>query len=480
MSLQNADRVLYFFREISAVPRASYDEKRISDYLMEFAKTRNLESYQDESNNVIIKKPATISDCTCAPVIIQGHMDMVYVRESDCTGEYEQGLSLTERDGFISAEGTTLGADNGIALAYGLALLDSSEILHPDLELVCTVQEEVGLAGAQQLDCSKLQGKYFINLDTEDEGIFYTSCAGAVRNDLTIPIEREKVEDVKKISVELSGLTGGHSGMEIQLGRGNAIVLLARLLSAVCGKDVHINSMECDGKMNAIATGAKAVIYAKPSKVNKTIAKLESTVEDFNRELKGYDSVQINIQAGKVQSARCYTNASRKTALSALLLVPNGVMGMSHAVSNLVETSSNPGVLKQHDKKLVVSSSVRSCVATRKWEIADRIDAIAKLTGGKSVCSNDYPQWEYHESSYLRELAMDTYRELFGKEPEMRAIHAGLECGYFDERLEDCDIVSFGPNLYDVHTPKERAEICSIENVWKLLQQMLYKLGQDE
>ncbi len=478
--MQNADRVLHFFREISAIPRASYDEKHISDYLVDFAKVRGLEWHQDEFNNVIIKKPATIADCSCSPVIIQGHMDMVYVQESGSGAQYEKGLTLIEEDGYLRAKGTTLGADNGIALAYGLALLDSNEIPHPALELVCTVQEEVGLAGAKNLDYSRLAGKYFINLDTEDEGIFYTSCAGAVRNDLVIPIETEKLEDLREISVELSGLAGGHSGMEIQLGRGNAIILLARLLKEVCGRDVRLKSMECQGKMNAIASGAKAVICAKPAKVSKTLAKLKSTVKDFNHELSGFDHVELAAEPGKTGSVRCYTEGSAKKTLSALLLVPNGVFGMSHAMENLVETSSNPGVLEQRGKSLVVSSSVRSSLATRKWEIANKIGAIAELVGGRSICSNDYPQWEFHRVSPLRELAMNEYRELFGKEPEMRAIHAGLECGYFDERLQDCDIVSFGPNIYDVHTPKEKIELQSVENVWKLLQQMLFRLGQEK
>ena len=482
--LQEAERVLYFFREISCIPRASYDEKRISNYLVAFARARDLEVYQDKHYNVVIKKPATIANCTCPPVIIQGHMDMVYVQSPSCRRNYEEGIAVMEKDGWLCADGTTLGADNGIAVAYGLALLDSTGIPHPDLELVFTVQEEVGMFGAEKLDCAKLKGRYFINLDTENEGVFFTSCAGAVRTELDIPVKRKKIKTkgMKKLTLTLGGLSGGHSGMEIHQLRGNAIVLMTRLLKEADAKGVYLRSMECDGKMNAIASSAKAVLYVEKKKLNKLIYTLESTVEDFKRELGENDNVELTVKTKKCKkkSVLCYTKKSRKRVLNAISLLPNGVLNMTGNEDCLVETSANIGVMTQKDDKLVVCSAIRSSVGTRKRDVAERYKTVAKLCGGKCRLSGDYPQWEYRENSPLRQLAMETYRETFGKEPKSMGIHAGLECGYFDKKLADVDIVSFGPDQEGVHTPNEKANIQSVERVWQLLQRMLEKLGTNQ
>ncbi len=476
--MENAEKVIGFFKEFSAIPHASYDEKRVSDYLVSFAKQRNLEVLQDEYNNVLIKKPATAKDCKCAPVIIQGHMDMVYVRTADCKHSYEDGIFVVERNGWLCAEGTTLGADDGLAVAYALALLDSDDVLHPDLEIVITVQEEVGLTGAEHFDCSRLKGKYFLNLDTEDEGVFYTSCAGAFRNDLSVPVTRGLISGKAELIVSLSGMLGGHSGIEIHYGRANAIILMARLLTDLDWDGVYLSSLSCDGKMNAIANRCEAVLYIDQEKLDEVLDRLNKSVAVFNHELKGVDSVELQTMMGEQESMLCYVRASRERALNSILLIPNGVLGMSAVVQGLVETSANPGILTQHDDKLVISSSVRSSVGTRKRAVAKQLEAIAALSGGTSVCSNDYPQWEYAEKSPLRELALESYHELFGVEGKTRAIHAGLECGYFADRIEGVDIISLGPNQRDVHTPNEKASIKSIGNVWLLIQRILQRLSE--
>ena len=481
--LQPADRVFDFFREISAIPRASFDEERISNYLVSFAKSRNLEVYQDESHNVVIKKPSNIPNCKCPPVIIQGHMDMVYVQSPDCKRSYEDGVGLLEKDGWLCADGTTLGADNGIAVAYELALLDSDNIPHPDLEMIFTVQEEVGMFGAENLDCSELKGKYFINLDTEDEGVFFTSCAGAVRSEVQIPIKYKKIktDGMKKLVIKLEGLTGGHSGMEIHKFRGNAIVLLGRLISEADIKGVHLHSMECNGKMNAIANSAKAVLYVENDRLAEIMKQLESSVADFKHELDGVDNVELNmkIKKCKKKSVFCYSKKSLKRALAAISLLPNGMLCMS-TKSGIVETSANMGILTEVDDKLLICSAIRSSVGTKKKDIARKYKLVAKLCGGYCKLYGDYPQWEYRENSPLRDIAMDTYREIFGKEPVVRAVHCGLECGYFDQKLKDADVISFGPDQEDVHTPKERLNIASVERVWQLIQAMLEKLGNGE
>ncbi|MEG0777293.1 MAG: beta-Ala-His dipeptidase [Oscillospiraceae bacterium] len=474
--MENAERVLHYFSEISRIPRESGDEQGISDYLVSFAKEHKLEFLRDAHLNVIIKKPATIANCTCAPVIIQGHVDMVYVREEGCTRPYEDGIALLEKDGWITADGTTLGADNGFAVAYALALLESKDIKHPDLEAVFTVSEEVGLIGAEMLDCTPLKGKYFLNLDSEQEGVFVTSCAGATRNELKLPVWREAVSNCVPLTIHIGGLRGGHSGIEINTGRANAITLMGRVLAALDDK-IHLCKLSSSGKMNAIANNAEALVFVNSTHLNAVEAIIQDMEKVFKHELLGRDEVSISAACGAVCDASCYTEKSRKTAVNALILLPSGIVAMSHNIDGLVETSANPGYIENDENYLIIHSSVRSSVGSRKSELVEHYAAIASLCGGESSCFGDYPQWEYRANSPLRELAMDTYRELFKKEPIATALHAGLECGFFDMRIEGLDLISFGPDQKGVHTPEECANIASIENVWKLILRLLERLG---
>ena len=475
--MEDAKKVFHFFEEISRIPRESGDEKAICEYLITFAKERGLETYSDEHWNVIIKKPSTMPNCSCAPVIIQGHTDMVYVREESCRRAYEDGIGLIYKDGWISADGTTLGADDGLAVAFALALLDGKEILHPDIEAVFTSSEEVGLVGAGYLDYSLLKGKYMLNIDTEDEGTFYTSCAGAFRNEIKIPISRETVEGLYPLKVKISGLIGGHSGMEINEGRGNAISLMARLLSML-GAEVHIASLEAVGKTNAICNNAAAELFVAKDKLQGVQERIRGMESDFARELGTRDNLTIELTVGEKQSASCYDELSRKKAVSALTLLPCGVMGMSFDVPNLVETSANPGLINKYENELSVISTSRSSVGSRKKEMRERYASIAALSDGESVCSADYPQWEFKANSPLREIAMSAYEELYHEKAKTCAIHAGLECGYFDEKLDGVDIISYGPIMQDVHTPRERTNIASIERTWTLTQSILEKLAK--
>ncbi|NLW65396.1 MAG: aminoacyl-histidine dipeptidase [Clostridiales bacterium] len=475
--MQNAEKVIEFFKEICDIPHASYDEKRIGDYLVDFAEKRGLSYRRDGIGNVLIKKPASIKGCNAPAVIIQGHMDMVYVRESDCPYTYEEGIKLIEEDGFLRADGTSLGADDGIALAYGLALLDSEDIAHPDLEVVFTVQEEVGLYGAEHFDCSDLKGKYLINIDTEQEGVFFTSCAGAVRADLVLPVERVRLENMRRLTVELYGLAGGHSGMEIHLGRPNAIVIMMRLLLSMGGL-ANICSIECDGKTNAIADHCKALLYVSPEKADNIAARLSKTVAEFNAEFEGVDEIKLRTTLGDVESAMCWTKDCHRSVLGALIMIPNGVIGMSGDIPGLVETSANPGILVSEDNKVTVSFCIRSSVRDKKEFVLDKLESVAAMSMGDLIRFSDYPQWEYRENSMLRDMAMDSYRELFGREPKASAIHAGLECGYFAERITDVDIISIGPDQFDVHTTRERVSLDSLGRVWQLIQKLLELLSR--
>jgi len=476
--MTNAKKVFHYFEEISRIPRESGDEKAIADYLVRFAQERNLVYFRDEHHNVIIKKPATVPDCTCAPVIIQGHTDMVYVRDTDCRRAYADGIGLIYQDGWLRADGTTLGADDGIAVAFALAALDSDDIKHPDLEAVFTVAEEIGLIGAGYLDYTKLQGKYMLNIDTEDEGVFYTSCAGAFRNELRIPVQRERIEELSALTVKICGLKGGHSGMEINEGRGNAITLMARLLNAL-GSDVRLCSLSAEGKTNAIANNAAAELLAEKTKLSELEGRIHELAHDFSIELGERDCLTVDVYKGSPQSRFCYTENSQKRVTDALSLLPTGVIGMSFNVPGLVETSANPAIVEQEENELIVLSSCRSSVGSHKIEMRAKYAALARLSGGESICSADYPQWEFRVDSPLRTLAMQTYLDMFGKVAETRAIHAGLECGYFDERLHSVDIISFGPVMQDVHTPRERTNIASVERTWALTAAILERLAEN-
>lgn len=474
----NDNKVLHYFEELSKIPRESGDEKAVSDYLVSFAKERGLEVYRDEIYNVIIKKPATVKDCACAPVILQGHTDMVYVRSEDCKRAYADGVGLIYTDGWLSADGTTLGADDGIAVAYALALLDSDDIPHPDLEAVFTVSEEIGLLGAEGLDCSKLKGKYLLNMDSEEEGIFCTSCAGAFRNELVLPLSFEKREGLLALTLAIGGLRGGHSGMEIHTGRGNAVTLLGRVLSAL-GEHVFLAHLSAEGKMNAICNNALAKLYCLPEEYAQVEAAVRDMEKAFKNELGARDSVSLTLKKGDVETGNVYTADCRKKAAAALSLIPNGVIGMSFEISGLVETSANPGVIEQREGELMVLSSCRSSVGSRKYEMKAKYLAIAELCGARCIFSGDYPQWEYTANSPLRTLAIDTYRELFGREAETMAIHAGLECGFFAQKLPETDIITYGPTLLDIHTPRERADLESVERVWQLTKSILEKLAKN-
>lgn len=475
--MNQKEKILYYFKEISRIPRESGKEKEISDYLVKFAIDRGLEVVQDEFYNVIIKKKSSIPDYKGDTVILQGHMDMVYVKSENSRKIYEDGIEILEKDGFLYGDGTSLGADNGIAMAYILAILDSSDIAHPDLEIIITSQEEVGLIGAQQIDCSNLKGKFMINLDAENEGVFFTSCAGGVRNHLIIPIDKNSIDNVQIMTINIGGLRGGHSGVDINNGRGNAIKLIARLLNSINSDEVHLVSFKCEGKANAIPSLSEAKIAVNPILVNNLIMEIKQIEKVYQNELQFTDDIFIKVDANtKVCRAICYTKQCKENIINGLNLMPFGVLSMSFALPDLVETSINIGSVEEKDGKLIILSSIRSSVSSQKKLVSSNIDIIAKIIGGKSVNFNDYPQWVYSPKSKLRDLVSKTYEDMYKKKPIFTAIHAGLECGYFDDKLENIDIISFGADLYDVHTYKEHVKIQSVYNVWDLIIEILLRL----
>ena len=470
------ERVVYYFEEICKIPHGSGNTKAISDYCVAFAKAHGLEWIQDAMGNVILFKGGVKGYEDADPVILQGHMDMVCEKESGVEFDFEtEGLTLFVDGDFLRAKGTTLGGDDGIALAYGLAILESSEIPHPPLEVVFTVDEETGLLGAEGIDLSMLKGKKLLNIDSDEEGIFLTSCAGGLDVDCRIPMAREAREGIC-YEIKVSGLKGGHSGMEIHKERGNAIFLMGRVLEAL-GEAFPCSIVALEGglKDNAIPREAACTILlgqeGAPFGQEKAFLELAGQIgQTLRQEYRSSDPGLTVMVRDFGQGCRdVLDDASQEKALCLMRQMPCGVQHWSMEVEGLVETSANPGILKLSDGFLSLCCSVRSNVTSRKYEVAKRLGSLVSLLGGESSLRGDYPAWEYQPDSPVRELLADTYRELFGEEPKKMALHAGLECGIFTGKIKGLDCISFGPDNFDIHTPMERLSIPSVAKVWELI-----------
>ena len=468
-------KVFKYFEEIASIPHGSRNTKQISDYLVNFAKERNLEYYQDSLNNVIIIKEASKGYESAEPIIIQGHMDMVCEKENGCTIDFEKdGLDLYIDGDFVKAKDTTLGGDDGIAVAYALAILDSPEIEHPRLEVVITVDEEIGMLGAVDIDLSMLKGHQMLNIDSDVEGSFLTSCAGGMSLNVTIPVVRQSKEGTL-ITLKVGGLVGGHSGGEIDKEHGNADILMGRVLDVLfTNTPFGIVNLEGGLKDNAIPRECTCQILA-PS---ENIDLIASIISELNITLKNEFSVadpDVNISLEVIGDAseEILDFASINKVIFYLRTVPNGVMNMSQVIPGLVETSLNLGIMKLNDDHLYMVTSIRSSVSSRKEDIKNRIITLVELLGGDAEIEGDYPAWEYKNDSPLRDKVKETYTKLFDKEPVFEAIHAGLECGILSGKIKDLDCVSFGPDNYDIHTPKERLSISSTQRIWEFLVEFL-------
>ena len=468
--------VLRFFEEICQIPHGSENVDRISDYLVDFANERHLRYRQDAAKNVIIWKDGSVGYENSAPVILQGHMDMVAVKVDGCEKDLEtEGLDLEVLEGdLISAKGTSLGGDDGIAVAYGLALLDSNDIPHPPLELVITVNEEIGMLGAAALDVSDLKGRIFLNADSEAEGVFTVSCAGGVRTLCEIPCEREPVSG-KRIDIRLFGLQGGHSGAEIDKGRLNANIAMGRLLHALADTDAGLLCVDGGEKDNAIAKMAGAsLVTGEPTRVKKI---LSETFSYIKAEYTGVEpDMELAMDEKGEETALCMTKESAKRVVSVLMCIPNGIRRMHPDMKDMVQTSLNLGVVKTETEAVYLTSALRSSMESEKQFLLEQVRAVVTLAGGSVSTSGDYPGWAYRADSKIRDIMVEVYKEQYGKEPVVEGIHAGLECGLFSSKLEDLDCISFGPQMRDIHTTDEVLSIASTERTWKLLLETLKRL----
>lgn len=468
-------RVFYYFEQIAAIPHGSRNTKAISDYLVDFAKEHNLVWYQDENNNVVIVKEASAGYEAAEPIIIQGHMDMVCEKEKGVDIDFEKdGLKLYIDGDFLKAEGTTLGGDDGIAVAYALALLDSQEIAHPKLEVVITVDEEIGMLGADAIDLSMLTGHTMLNIDSDVEGSFLTGCAGGMAVNVTLPIKRV-MQSGEKVALTITGLEGGHSGSEIDKEHGNANILMGRLLRALFEETPFgIISLAGGLKDNAIPRECVTELLVPQENVNLVKEIADKLDIELKKEFMTADpSVCIEFEdlGKREESILDFGSVSR--VIFYLRSVPNGVQHMSQVMHGMVETSLNLGIMELKEDALHTVTSIRSSVGTRKADLLDRVTAIVELLGGEAEVEGDYPAWEYKQDSSLRPQIAKVYKQLYGKDPVFETIHAGLECGLLSEKIKNLDCVSFGPDNFDIHTPKERLSISSTGRVWDFIVEFL-------
>lgn len=467
--------VLHYFEEISKIPHISFHEKELSDYCVAFAKERGLECYQDEMYNVVIIKEATEGYEDVPPIMIQGHLDMVGDKMADCTIDMEkEPIRLMTEGDYLTADGTTLGGDDGIAVAYALAILDADTLAHPRVEVVLTVSEEVGLLGATGIDLSMCKGRRLINIDSEEEGIITAGCAGGVRALCEVPLWREHREGIC-CELSLSGLLGGHSGIAIGLGRANGNLLLGRFLLQLKEKiSYNLDRMYGGVKDNVIPKEAVAEIIVN----EEDYSMLEAQADIFNQHMKaeyGVTDPDIRLSVAKKDAGVYFplTTVEQEKVLTLLNLMPNGVQTMSADIEGLVETSLNMGVVKLQGERLELDFALRSSVPSAKEMLVRKVCQLTSAFEGKTTLHGDYPAWVYDRESKFRELCMDIYKEMYGVEAKVEIIHAGLECGILSNKIPGLECISIGPNMYDVHTPYERISISSVARVWEYLKRIL-------
>ena len=470
-----------YFKEMNQIPRGSGNENGISNWLLNFAKEHNLKAIQDEALNIIIKKPGTKGYEKSEVIIIQGHMDMVCEKNKESKHDFlKDPIEFIVEGDFLRANGTTLGADNGIAVAFGLALLASEDIPHPPVELLVTTEEETGMGGAGALDPKNLEGRILINIDSEEEGKLLVSCAGGVREKIKLPITWDEADKNSiNCAIRLYGLNGGHSGMEINKGRANAIKLMGRFLmdlkSVIAFK---INTISGGAKNNAIPREADAIILFRKDDEASVNEKLSEWNATFNNEFNDVDpDIKLVMEKLDTKAEKTFSDDTATKALQILFLIPNGIQNMSMAIEGLVQSSTNIGVLTTNGENIEFDSAIRSSIKTLKKAICDETIVLAEMVGADIEFQSDYPEWQYNPNSRIRTVLEKVYKDINGKSPEISAIHAGLECGLFSDKFKgSLDQISFGPNIYDVHTPKEHLSISSTDRMWSYLVAILKEL----
>lgn len=472
--------VFHYFEELSKVPRVTFYSDRASDYCVEFAKAHNLKYVQDEDKNVIIYKDAAPGYENAPTVILQGHLDMVGALADGVEHDFHKDplvLRVNEEEGYCYAEGTTLGGDNGIAVAMALAILADEKMEHPKLEVLLTIDEETGMVGAKSFDPTKLSGKYLINMDSEDEGVLTVSCAGGFRGNCSFPVSRE-VKSGLRVKVSVQGLQGGHSGNDINKGRGNSNKLMGRFLYCLT-KKICFELIGADGGKhdNVIPKTTAAELLIRPEDLDAVKKLAEEYTGIYRKEFSTADpNIEVAVEAGDVGSAEVLAKADKDKLIYFMFEAPQGIRKMSAEIDGLVQTSLNLGMVATKEDEVIAAFCVRSSVATEKQALREKLECLMEFLGGRFSVEGDYPGWEYQKDSKLRDLMVQVYKDQYGEEPKVEAVHAGLECGIIKDKMGDIDCISAGPDLHDVHSSSERLMLESTRRFWEYIKETLRRM----
>ncbi|MFR5859235.1 MAG: aminoacyl-histidine dipeptidase [Clostridia bacterium] len=471
LSSLNPEKVFAFFEKICSIPHGSGNCAALSAFIADFAKQRRLDFAVDAEQNVLIRKPASPGYENYETLILQGHLDMVCEKEPKLEFDFAKDAIQPYIDGDdIRARGTSLGGDNGIAIAMMLAILDDETLHHPQLEMLMTVDEETSMAGAFGFDCARLRGHRLINLDSEYEGVLMCSCAGGVDVVCNLPVLREEKEGCR-LTLTVAHLRGGHSGVEIDKGRANANILMGRLLFRL-QNELPLGIAEyCGGsRVNAIASHAEAELLIEKSRFTEYEEHIKQMETIFRKEYHASDpDISVNLKLSESGCLSVLDEASAARMISLLLILPDGMQEMSAEMPGLVQTSCNLGAASLQESAFTFTSSIRSCMETKKMMLAEKIMRIVALTGGSAALEGDYPGWSYQPDSLLKETLINAYQKVCGIKASAEAVHAGMECGIFAAGIPNLDCVSIGPTMGDVHTPQEHLSISSVQRTWKVL-----------
>ncbi len=464
------ERVFHFFEEMTRIPHGSGNTRAVSDWAANFARERNLRFAQDGAGNVAIWKDASPGMEDRPTVILQGHLDMVCVRDPGVDHDFTRDpLSLAVEDGCVRAGGTTLGADDGIAVAMAMAVLEDDSLVHPPLAALFTVDEEIGMLGAAKLDIPDLTGSYLLNMDSEGEGVLTVGCAGGMRCQLSLHMSTAPVEGTV-CTLRLTGLSGGHSGALIHRGLGNASRLMAQCLEALgCPSLVSLAAGEQD---NAIPDAATAVVVLPEGRAEECKAAAEAWVREARTRCPNDPGLALTVESAPGRAEAVSSPDCRRMA-ELILALPDGVQAMSRDLPGQVETSLNLGITRMENGQLLLASLLRSSVLGSLRALGETVRTVAGRFDAAFSTEGCYPPWEYRQDSHLRDTMVAVYRALYGEEPKVETIHAGLECGVLVSKLPGLDAVSFGPNMYDIHSPRERLEIASVQRTWNYLLEIL-------
>ena len=464
------EAVWHYFAEISAIPRGSKNEKAISDYVMRKAKEFGLAAQQDKYRNVVVRKPASAGKEKVPMVCLQGHLDMVCEKNKDTVHDFEKDpIELVRKGNILMANGTTLGADNGVAVATNLAIMSDKSLVHGPLEFLFTVDEETGLTGANHLKPGFVESRILMNLDSEEEGALYVGCSGGKNTIGTWKVKWSKApEKSAAMLLQVKGLKGGHSGLEIDKGRGNSIKILNRALAALLDLGVDVSRLEGGNKSNAIPRESEAILFVPKDKVKKARAVVERLSAIVRAELATVEPDLQLVLAPTASPKKASVIAKKDIALitQGLAAMPHGVMKMSADIAGLVETSTNLAIIATEKGGVTVTTSQRSSVASEIDELLASVAAVFALAGAKAHHTEGYPGWKPNMDSKILKVCKTTYKSLYAKEPLVKAIHAGLECGIIGEKYPGIDMVSFGPTLEGVHSPDEKIHIDTVEKFW--------------